>query len=91
MLVKESSVRTWKNKYLQELALRKKTGKEMTVKTVAIKKSGRPLLLGEQPGKRVQAFLLAMREGGAVINTAITIACALGVLEIDQIYQELIE
>ena len=39
----------------------KKTGKEMTVKTVAIKKSGRPLLLGEEPGIRIQAFLLAMR------------------------------
>ena len=47
-LVKESSVRTWKNEYLQELALRKKTGKETTVKTVAIKKSGRPLLLKQK-------------------------------------------
>ena len=35
-------------KYLQELALRKKTGKETTVKTVAIKKSGRPLLLKQK-------------------------------------------
>ena len=53
----------------------------MTVKTVAIKKSGRPLLLGKELDKRVQAFLLAMRESGAVINTAITIACALGVVK----------
>lgn len=51
------------------------------VKELVNKKIGRPLMLGEDLDKQVQAYLKALRENGAVINTAITIACARGVVK----------
>ena len=45
--VKESSVRTWRNNYLQDLQVRKEEGREMVVKKLLYKKRGRPLLLGD--------------------------------------------
>ena len=44
------------------------------------KKRGRPLLLGEELDKQVQAYLTSFRECGAVVNTAITMACAEGIV-----------
>ena len=38
-------------------------------------------MLGEELDKRVHAYLTSLRENGAVINTAITMACALGVVK----------
>ena len=61
-LLKESSVQTWKMKYLQEITLRKRTGKDMVVKEIGAKKSGRPLLLGEDLDKRVQAYLVSLQQ-----------------------------
>lgn len=52
----------------------------MTIKTLPEKKHGRPLLLGEELDTQVQAYIKSMREGGAVINTAITIAYAEGIV-----------
>ena len=46
--VKESSVRTWRNKYLEELQTRNKEGREMVVKELPNKKRGRPLMLGDK-------------------------------------------
>ena len=68
-------------KYLQEIAARKRAGEDMTVKELANKKTGRPLLLGEDLDKQVQAYLVALWENGAVVNTAIAIACAKGVVK----------
>ena len=45
--VKESSVRTWRNKYLEELQRRNKEGREMVVKELPNKKRGQPLMLGD--------------------------------------------
>ena len=44
--VKEISVHTWRNKYLQDLQIRKEEGREMVVKKLPYKKRGRPLFLG---------------------------------------------
>lgn len=60
--LKESSVRTWKIKYHQEIALRKRTGKGMVVKEISAKKSGRRLLLEEELDKRVQAYSVTSSE-----------------------------
>lgn len=38
------------------------------------KRRGRPLLLGDELDKRVQLYIKALREAGAVINTSITMA-----------------
>ena len=45
--LKESSVQTWKMKYLQEIAARKRAGEDAMVKELVPKKTGRPLMLGE--------------------------------------------
>ena len=57
-LLKESTVRTWKKKFLQEIARMKKAGEDMTVNEIADKKRGRPLLLGCELNKQVQAYLI---------------------------------
>jgi hypothetical protein len=79
--LKESTVRTWKMKYLQEIAARRRSGGDMNVKELVNKKLGRPLMLGEDLDKQVRAYLTALRENGVVVNTAITIACAKGVVK----------
>ena len=63
------------------MAARKRAGEDMTVNKLVSKKTGRPLLLGEELNKQVQAYLAALRENGAVVNTAVTIACAKGVVK----------
>lgn len=79
-LLKESSVRTWKKKYLQEIA-RRREGKNSPVKQLPEKKTGRPLLLGEELHKQVWAYLASLQENRAVINTSIAMACAQGVMK----------
>ena len=79
--LKESTVRTWKMKYLQEVAARRRANEDTSVKELVNKKTGRPLMLGEDLDKQVRAYLTALRETGAVVNTAITIACAKGVVK----------
>ena len=69
-------------KYLQEIPARKRAGEDMTVKELTNKKTGRPLILGEDLDKQVQAYLAALRENGAVVDTAIAIACAKGVVKL---------
>ena len=59
----------------------KKAGEDMTVNELADKKRGRPLLLGCELDKQVQAYLILLRENGPVINTARTMACAEGVVK----------
>ena len=51
------------------------------MKELANKRLGRPLILGEDLDKQVRAYLIALWENGAVVNTAITIACAKGVVK----------
>ena len=80
--LKESTVRTWKTVYSQELKKRVRSGTEMcatvtSVQELPSKKRGRPYLLGEELDKRVRSYLIALRERGGVVNTAIVLACAL--------------
>ena len=80
-MVKESSVRTWRNKYLSELKLKAREGKSAVVEKLVDKKRGHPFLLGEALDKQVQAYLLDLREGATVVNTAIAIGCAQGLVQ----------
>lgn len=50
-LLKESTVQTWKMKYLQHVTARRRANEDMTVKELVIKKTGRPLMLGEDLDK----------------------------------------
>ena len=79
-IVKESSVRTWKKKYLQEIAKRRCAGQELDVKELPNQKTGRPLLLGDELDRQVQSYILELRNNGGVINSAITIAVAQGIV-----------
>ena len=79
--LKVSSVRTWMTKYQKELAARKRAGEDTTVKELGKKKTGRPLMLGEELDRQVHAYLTALSESGAVVNTAIAIACAKGLVK----------
>ena len=78
--LKESSARTWGDKYTQELNRRKQGEAKSEYGKIVIpklpdKKTGRPYLLGEELDERVQRYLIALRERGAVINTSIVLAC----------------
>ncbi len=86
--LKESTVRTWKAKYLAEVRLRKKAddGTPLSVTSLPQKKRGRPLMLGESLDTEVKHYLTAVRKGGGVITTAITMASATAI-----VYVELIE
>ena len=78
--LKESSVHTWKSAYTLEIKKRRREGhNDLSVKTLHEKKRGRPLLLGDELDMQVRAYLTTLRENGAVVNTAIAIACAKGI------------
>ena len=79
-VVKESSVRTWKKKYSREITKRKRAGQELDVKELPNQKTGRPLLLGDELDRQVQSYILELRNNGGVINSAITIAVAQGIV-----------
>ena len=79
--LKESSVRTWKQQYLKEISYLKRQGKDTCITVIESKKRGHPLVLGEELDKQVRTYLKAFRENGAVVNTAIAIAHAQGVIK----------
>ena len=79
--LKESTVRTWANRYKEELATRKKKGEDMAVAKLVSKKRGRPLTLGEGLDKQVQKYVAELRENGCPINTAIVMATAEGIVK----------
>ena len=81
--LKESTVRTWRNMYSQEL-MRVRSGTKMgatTIQELPSKKKGHPYLLGEKLEKQVQSYLIALRDRGGVVNTAIVLACAKGIVK----------
>ena len=72
--VPEATARRFKNEYLKELALQKYTGKPVT--ELPTKQRGRPLLVGLELDKAIQA----LRSTGGVVNTAIVEAAAQGII-----------
>ena len=84
--LKESTVKTWRNMYSQKLKKRVRSGTETETGATSIqelpsKKRGRPYLLGENLDKQVQSYLIARRDRGGVVNTAIMLACAEGIVK----------
>lgn len=77
-----STVHTWKTKYVQELAKRRRE-KDITteIKELPNKKRGRPLMLGAELDSQVETFLKELRSNGGVVNTAITMAAAEGIVQ----------
>ena len=80
-ILKNAAVRTWKAKYLAEVNAKKRSGEaNVTVTSLPVKKRGRPLLLGEKLDEDVKQYLRAVREGGGVITTVITMASATAIV-----------
>ena len=77
-VLKESIVRTWKNAYTREV--HSKRGDITALKSLPEKKRGRPYLLGEELDKQVRAYVTSLRSNGAVVNTAIVMSCAEGIV-----------
>ena len=76
-----SSVFDLKLKYQEELSKQKRCQEEnLEVTELPSKKKGRLLLLGDLLDGRVQRYIKEMRSKGAVVNTAIVMACAEGVV-----------
>ena len=84
--LKENTVRDWRNAYRLELKKRARDRSDevseggISISDLPQMKRERPLLLGEELDKQVQAYLTSFRESGAVVNTAITMACAEGIV-----------
>ena len=79
--VPETTARRLKSEYL--LKLKDECRGESTVpevKSLHTKPQGRPLLLGKQLDKSVQEYIDPMRKVGGVVNTAIVMAAAWGVI-----------
>ena len=70
-----------KVKYQEELSKRKhKQEKDLDITELPSKKKGCSLLLGELLDGRVQSYIKELCAKGAVVNTAIVMACAEGVV-----------
>jgi len=72
--VKESSVHMWRDKYREDLQIRKEEGREMVVKKLPYKKRGRPLLLRDYLDGQLWAYVIEICQMGLVINTSVLIA-----------------
>ena len=79
--LKESSVRTRRNAYTRELQARRRSCGDTTVTELVEKKRGRPCLIGEKLDKQVRDYLTTLRSHGAVVNTAIAVSCAEGIIK----------
>ena len=78
--LKETTVRRLKKEYLTELKKRKRDEVSEPVVELPSKKRGRPTLLSTQMEEEIRAYISVLRENGSVVNTAITIASARGVV-----------
>ena len=78
--LKESTERGWKV-YLCELASKNRAGDEkMLVDHLPVVVKGWPLLLGKDIDLEVQAYIASLCEARGVVNTAIVIAAATGII-----------
>ena len=81
--LKESTVRTWRDSYQAELKKRTRGQAGLdntTIKQLPSKKRGRPMLLGDELDRQVQAYLLRLREAGCVVNSEIVLGAARGIV-----------
>ena len=74
-----STLFTWKEQYLRELAKRKHD-EDPEVKQLPLRKRGCPLLIGAELDARVQLYIKEMRRNGVVINTSVLMAAAEGIV-----------
>ena len=79
--LKETTVRRFKNEYLTEMKKRRREETALeAVMELPSKKRGRPTLLAKKLEDEVRTYITVLCENGAVVNTAIAIASACGVI-----------
>ena len=80
--LKESTIQTWKNTYITELKRKKASKyKDMEIKELPSKKRGRPFLLGAELDEQVKQYLAHVRGAGGIVNTAIILGVAEGIVK----------
>ena len=80
MPLSSSSVFDIKVQYQEVLLKRKRDQENLEITKLPSKKKGCSLLLGELLDGRVQSYIKELRSKGAVMNTAIALTCAEGVV-----------
>ena len=78
--LKENTIHGWKNAYLQELQSRRREGKDRVVRELPKRKTGRPLMMGEDLDRQVQAYLRDLGKAGGGVNKELAIASARGII-----------
>ena len=81
--VPETTVRRLKCEYVNALSEKRSNGKkgiDCEVSTLPLKPRGRPLLLGPELDVAIQDYIKALRSTGGVVNTAIILAAAEGII-----------
>ena len=78
--VPESTSRLLNKQYLTELRKKRRDGEVPEVSTLVIKACGRPLLLGSFLDGQVREYVAALRATAGVVNTAIVVAAAEGIV-----------
>ena len=76
--LKETTVRRFKNLY--EAELRFSDSKAEDLKELPLKKTGRPLMLGDELDKQVRQYVHDLRAMGVTINIAVVLASAEGII-----------
>ena len=74
-------MRSWKAAYLVELKQRRECDVIIDIVKLPEKKNGHPYLLLNKLEMEVRAYLRALSSNGAVVNTAIAIACLEGIVK----------
>ena len=82
-VLKESTVRDWRDLYRKELSEKAKKanpGAEVQVTELPSKKRGKTPLLGEKLDGQLQQLILSMRARGVPIGTSVVIGMGRGIL-----------
>ena len=79
--IPNSSVSTWKAKYISELNRKRaiedfEPGGKILIQSLPSKKRGRPMLLGSELDEQVKSYIKDVREKGGGIDTTVLIASA---------------
>ena len=80
--IRESTIRGFKKAYLEEKSRKREAGEDdEMVRDLPPKKRGQPVIIGRKVDDMVQEYVLCVRAKGGVVNTAVVIAGARGLLQ----------
>ena len=78
--ITESTIRSFKSAYIEELKSQRIRHSTDKIKVSPYKKRGKPLLLGEDLDKVVQNYLEKLREFGGCVSSGIVVVAARGIV-----------